>query len=163
MNKFVVLLCIFLAFNFTKSEEMTDEALEKIYGYIVSILKGMSSTEQRQCAGVFINNKDRLKPILGQIIADVKNGDSISIIISRYLTSLLVIDNIGSKCNLLSILRFIGIFDNANGIREIGNNIVNSADDILLSVGDIQNGETTDDKLIGIGRIIAIVLNFYVN
>ena len=163
MNKIAIFLCFILFFNLSNSFELDDETLDKAYDLLVEVLKGMCLNDKKECATAFAKNKDQLIVIIKNIIEEVKKGVDINSIVTKYSIPFLVIDNIGTKCNIIYILRIITNFQSADGIRDIGETIKNNADELYKYIQVILTGETTEVKLYAVGQILALLFNYYVN
>ena len=163
MNKIAIFLFFILFFNFSNSFELNDETLDKAYDLLVEILKGMCQNDKKECATAFAKNKDQLIVIIKNIIEEVKNGADLSSILTKYSIQLILIDDIGTKCNIIYILRVITKFQSADGIRDIGETIKNNADELYKYIQVILTGETTEVKLYAVGQILALLFNYYVN
>ena len=163
MNKIAIFLFFILFFNFSNSFELNDETLDKAYDLLVEILKGMCQNDKKECATAFAKNKDQLIVIIKNIIEEVKNGADLSSILTKYSIQLILIDDIGTKCNIIYILRVITKFQSADGIRDIGETIKNNAGELYKYIQTILTGETTEVKLYAVGQILSLILNYYVN
>ena len=161
MNKFALLLGLLLIFNFSKSED--EDQMSTIYDHVTYILEGMSKTGDAQCAAVFRNNKPEMLELLNLIMADIKAGTELSNIIIKYLGRLVLIDGLPTKCNLFNIIGVVDKFSSTTGIVTIGNNIANNADEIFRYVQEIKTKETLDEKLVPVGHILSLILDFYVS
>ena len=163
MNKIAVFLCFILFFNFSNSFELNDETLDTVYDLLVEVLKGMCQNDKKECATAFAKNKDQLIVIIKEIMEEIKNGEEFGTILMKYSVKLLLIDDIGTKCNIIYILRVINKFQSADGIRDIGETIKNNADELYKYIQVILTGETTEAKLYAVGQILALLFNYYVN
>ena len=163
MNKFVLFFCIILFPIFSKCEEISDETLSKAYDMVVIITKGMCNTDEKQCSTALENNKDKLMPIIKDMIKDIQNGDTISTVASKYVTKIIFIDGIGNKCNVFGLLSVVPKFSSPEGIKEIGDSISNNSSQIYPYVQTVLNGESNEAKLMAIGHIISIIFAFYVH
>ena len=161
MNKFALILGLLLLFNLSKS--IDDDQMSTLYDHMTYILEGMSKTGEGQCAAVFRNNKSVLLGIIKNIMNDIKGGVDTTTIVARYLGKLILIDGLGTKCNIFALLKVVEIFNSADGIKNIGTSIVDNSNQIFDYVQEIKNKEELDDKLVSAGRILAILLNFNVN
>ena len=161
MNKFAFLLGLLLIFNLSKSED--EDQMSTLYDHATYIIEGMSRGGEGQCVAVLRNNKSQLLKILNDIIADMKNGDDLSTIVVRYLGKLIVIDGLTSKCNIFNILGVVDLFNSATGISDLGNSIVSNAQQIFSFIQELKTKETLDEKLVPVGHILALILNFYVS
>ena len=163
MNKIAVFLFFILFFNFSKSIEVDDATLDKLYDSLVEVLKGMCKTGKNECAEVFVNNKDQLITLIKNIMEELSNGTDLSTIILKYAIQLLLIDNIGTKCNIIYIVRVVAKFQNADGIRDIGKTIKDNADELFEYFQKILGDEATEVKLYAVGKIFSLLFSYYVN
>ena len=161
MNKFALLLGLLLIFNLSKSED--DDQMSTLYDHVTYILEGMSRTGEGQCAAIFRNNKPQLLKIINDIMTDMKKGDELSTIVIKYLGKLIVIDGLTSKCNIFNILGVVDLFNSATGISDLGTSIVTNAQEIFTYIQELKTKETLDEKLVPVGHILALILNFYVS
>ena len=160
MNKFVLLLGLLLIFNLSKSD---DDQMSTLYDHATYLIEGMSQTGQGLCAAVLRNNKATILPIIESIIADMKAGVELSTVLSTYLTRLVFVDGFVLDCNPFALLGVVNKFNSAQGIEKIGNLISNNAADIFYYVQEFKNKETLDEKLVPLGHILSIVLEYNVN
>ena len=160
MNKFVLLLGLLLIFNLSKSD---DDQMSTLYDHATYLIEGMSQTGHGLCAAVLRNNKATILPIIESIIADMKAGVELSTVLSTYLTRLVFVDGFVLDCNPFALLGVVNKFNSAQGIEKIGNLISNNAADIFYYVQEFKNKETLDEKLVPLGHILSIVLEYNVN
>ena len=80
----------------------------------------MCKNDKKECATAFTKNKDQLILNIKEIIEEIKNGEEFASILMKYSVKLLMNDDIGTKCNIIYILRVIIKFKSADGIRDIG-------------------------------------------
>lgn len=165
MNKFIILLLFIIFFNHSNSQEISDEKLDQIYDKVIFVLKGMSQNEKNQCFQVFMNNKQKLINLIKSIINEYEKGDKdfISKILLNYGVPFFLIDNVGSKCNLINIQKAWDRLTTEYGIKEIGKAISNNSEVISNNTQIVKNDEKSENKFIALGKIISIILDFYVN
>ena len=163
MNKIAVFLFFILFFNFSKSIEVDDATLDKLYDSLIEVLKGMCETGKNECSQAFADNKDQLIVIIKTIIEELNNGADLSTILLKYATQLMLIDNIGTKCNIIYVLRVVTKFQSADGIRDLGKTIEDNADKLFEYFQNILNGGTKEVKLFAVGQIFALLFSYYVN
>ena len=161
MNKFALILGLLLFFNCSKSDE--EDHMSAVYDHITYILEGMCKIGESKCAAVFRDNKPILLEIIKDVINEFKEGADPTSILAKYLGKIILIDGLGTKCNLFSLLKVVEIFNSADGIKDLGKTIVDNANKIFDYVQEIKNKEDLDEKLVSVGHILSILLNFYVN
>ena len=162
MNKIAFFL-LYTILQFLKFFWIEWWTLDKVYDLLIEVFKGMCQNDKKECATAFTKNKDQLILIIKEIIEEIKNGEEFASILMKYSVKLLMIDDIGTKCNIIYILRIITKFQSADGIRDIGETIKNNADELYKYIQVILTGETTEAKLYALGKILALIFNYYIN
>ena len=162
MKKHILLLCFLLSLHFTKS--IDDEVFDIGYDLLSKILRGMTKTGTTRCSEIFINNKEILSDTLKEIINNNKESPNIIDIISKIWNygKLIFIQDLFDKCKLEKISYLQNKIFSKNGIIEMGTEIENNNEKIFGLIKEIVKGKDSDEKLTLVGRIISIVLNFYV-
>ena len=158
MNKLAILLCLLLVFNFSKSDE--DYDFVDIAAYI---FKGMSHNEEGKCAKVFLNNKSKIKDILTKLFNDLKNGKELSSIMFGYGIELVAIDGMATDCKIFALLEAVNKLMSPSGIKSIGESISNNADEIYSNFLDLKKDKGVLKKMVPLGKVLKIILNFSVN
>ena len=158
MNKFVFLLGLLLIFNLSKSED--NDQKNEIYAQIIGIFEGMSETGEGQCAAVFRNNETHLLDLISDMMTQIKNGEEITSLLSNMAE--FSVDGLYEKCNLLGMVEALTLFNSETGISDIGTNIVDNAKKIFSYVQEYKAKETLGEKIIFVGHILSIMLNYYV-
>ena len=91
MNKFlVVLLLIGSCLNIKLREVPVDD----IYAAVVAIFKGMAETEEATCAGVLVNQKEKILEIVYATIDEVKAGTELSVALQNAVIKLMAVDGL---------------------------------------------------------------------
>ena len=103
------------------------------------------------------------KSLIRLVEYQLDNGADFFCILTKYSIQLILIDDIGTKCNIIYILRVITKFQSADGIRDLGETIKNNAEELYKYIQVILTGETTEVKLYAVGQILALLFNYYVN
>lgn len=160
MKRSIFLLCIILILNFTKNEE--EEFIDLIYDYIPKILVGMSETNSRDCSDVFKDNKEKILKLVKDYIKDIEDGKNWIFIKGKFIIELGFIDNI-DKCNPLELLRLYFKINRKEGLEEIGNSVRQNNLNIYHLIREIKNVEGFDNKMASFGKILSLILNFYVS
>ena len=99
-----------------------------------------------------------------EIINNNKESPNIIDIISKIWNygKLIFIQDLFDKCKLEKISYLQNKIFSKNGIIEMGTEIENNNEKIFELIKEIVKGKDSDEKLTLVGRIISIVLNFYV-
>ena len=163
MNKFVLLLTFFLTINICYCDESIPFNEDTIYNYVVDLLKGLSNKPEHECSNIVKNNKKDIMKIAKDLIGDLKNGKKLNDLIWKYGLRLMDIEDLLSKCKLLDLLDLKDQLKSKTGILKYGETIYNHADTIAQYLTEAKNASTMDEKMIKIGQILAIILDFYVN
>ncbi len=158
MNKLAILLCFLLVFNFSKSDE--DYDFVEILTYI---FKGMSPNEEGKCAKVFMNHKSEIKDILTKLFNDIKDGKDFSSLTLNYGLKLIAIDGLATECKVFPLLEAINKLMSPSGIKSIGEAISNNADEIYEHFKSLKKDKGVLKKMVPIGKVLSIILNFSVN
>ena len=160
MNKFVLLLCFLLLLNYSNCEETPD--YEQLYNYLIKILQGLCPNEEAKCANLFITRKSQVFPLFKSIVSDIRNGDDVNTIISRYWLDILSINNLIGFCNLLNLGTLITILDNEKSVQELGDNVSEKSQQIYSNIQLLKGMEDLENKLFYVGRILSLATNFTV-
>ena len=160
MKGAIFLLCILLILNFAKNEE--EEFIDMIYDYIPKILVGMSETNSRDCSDVFKDNKEKILKIVKDYIKDVEDGRNWIYIKAKFVIQLGSIENM-AKCNPLDLLNLYFKINRKEGFEEIGNLVSQNNLNIYHLIREIKNVEGFDNKMASFGKILSLILNFYVS
>ena len=161
MNKFALFLCIILVFNYSQSIE--DEQLNKLYDYLVEILKGFSREGNNECANIFINNRSKMISIIKKILKDLQDGAEMLTIATRYFQDLLMIDSaILSKCQLLGWDSVLKKFKNQEQIKKMGEIIRDNASEVRALYLQMKEAQGLLNKIFYVGKFLALILNFNV-
>ena len=161
MSKFALLLCFLLVVNYSLCQE--SDPISKYYDYLVELLKGFSKNDQHLCSDFFALHRNDVIPIVQSGLAQIQAGESLASIALGLVGKILSIDSsVGSSCNLWGLIPLINTFNHEDEIKNIGKRISDKAGEIFTNIGLIKEAEGLNNKLVYIGRILSIVLNFFV-
>ena len=160
MKRSIFFLCIILIINFAKNEE--EEFIDMIYDYIPKILVGMSETNSRDCSDVFKDNKEKILKLIKDYFKDIEEGKSLIFIRGKFLLKLGTIYNM-NKCNPLDLLGLYFKINTNEGYKEIGNSVSQNNLNIYHLIREIKNVEGFDNKMATFGKILSLILDFYVS
>ena len=161
MNKFALLLCFLLAVNYSICQDT--EEIEKYYDYAVELLKGFSKNGQNTCANFFSVHRKQVISIVKAAIEEIKAGAQLTSLALKYVGQLLNLDSsVATTCNLFGILPLVNKFNSVDEIKAIGQRITSNAQTIYDNIQLAKNAEGLKSKLLYIGKILSIVLNFNV-
>ena len=156
MNKFAILLCFCLVFNFSKSMEES-ELLELMEGMI----KGLFSTGG--CAKVFSDNKSKLFSSLKETVETfLKEGD-LQKALSDFILNNQKISDFLEECKPFKLLDEFKSFITTEGVTKIADNIYNNAATLISQVNALKNAKNKTDKGAIIGEVLRLILPLSVN
>lgn len=160
MKKSIFFLFIILALNYAKNEEV--EIIDIIYDYIPKVLVGMSKTNSTECSDVFINNKDKILKILKEYMNSIESGNDWIGIKAKIAFELLAIKNM-LKCNPENLLELYLKINNIEGYKQIGSSVIENNLSIYHLIREIKDVEGFDNKMASFGKILSLILDFYVS
>ena len=162
MSKFILLLSI-LSFSSILCQ-ITDQTIETAYDWLIEILKGMSDTEEHKCSNVFRDKRDKeILPMLKDIVKRMDRGEEFETIARRYGIPLIATKGLAENCNLINAIPIYFRVNNEEGIQETGKIINKNAKEIYEQVQVMKSYETFPEKLVILGKILSIILEFYVH
>jgi hypothetical protein len=160
MKRSIFFLFIILIINFAKNEE--EEFIDMIYDYIPKILVGMSETNSRDCSDVFKDNKEKILKLIKDYFKDIEDGKNLIVIRTKFLIEMGFIYNM-DKCNPFDLLGLYFKINTEEGYKEIGNSVSQNNLSIYHLIREIKNVEGFDNKMASFGKILSLILNFYVS
>ena len=160
MKRSIFFLFIILIINFAKNEE--EEFIDMIYDYIPKILVGMSETNSRDCSDVFKDNKEKILKLIKDYFKDIEDGKNLIVIRTKFLIEMGFIYNM-DKCNPLELLGLYFKINTEEGYKEIGNSVSQNNLSIYHLIREIKNVEGFDNKMASFGKILSLILDFYVS
>ena len=163
MNKFlVVLLLIGSCLNIKLREVPVDD----IYAAVVAIFKGMAETEEATCAGVLVNQKEKILEIVYATIDEVKAGTELSVALQNAVIKLMAVDGLVSECNVLAMPAIYTKVTSKEGIVEMLQTGIDNIDvlfDYGLKIKDAIVDKDYNLAAENLGHIVSIVLDFHVS
>ena len=160
MKRSIFFLFIILIINFAKNEE--EEFIDMIYDYIPKILVGMSETNSRDCSNVFKDNKETILKLIKDYFKDIEDGKNLIVIRTKFLIEMGFIYNM-DKCNPFDVLGLYFKINTEEGYKEIGNSVSQNNLSIYHLIREIKNVEGFDNKMASFGKILSLILDFYVS
>ena len=161
MSKFALLLCFLLAVNYSMCQNT--ELVDKYYDYLVGLLKGLSIDGSNKCATFFEVKRNEVIKLIKSAMVDIEGGGELSTIALQLVNQLLRIDSsVATTCNLLGIIPLISKFNSADEIKAIGDRISSKSRTIFQLIQSIKESKDLKTKLLYIGKILSIILNFNV-
>ena len=162
MNKLGLLLCFLLAFSYSKSEDIDGIDPSMVYDQLISVTKGMAQTNEYKCSNTLKNNRDKIFPKFESIIKSLKNeNDFMSELFKSGLSLLTVIEP--KDCNLYDIIAKFPNLLKAEGIKDMGKNMMNHAGEIEGLINEFKKATDKEGKLIATGKIIKVITGIFVN
>ena len=164
MNKF--LLVLLLAIVSCKNLRLKEVPVDDIYAAVVALFKGMAETEEASCAGVLVNQKDKVLEIVYAAIDEVKAGADVGTALQNALIKLLGVDGFVSECNVLAMPAIITKVTSKEGLVDIFQTLIDNIDDVFSYGEDIKAAFDVSDynaAAEALGHILAIALDFQVN
>ena len=152
-----ILLCFLIAFTYQQ-----DIDIDKIYDKIVIVFKGMASSDEYKCANTLAKSKGAMVEIINNIIKDLKDGKKITDVLMSYIGKIMAIDGFMENCKVIQLGTKIMSLANEKGLKDLGYNIIEHAADIVNYFKQIVQASTLDDKLLIIGKLISVVIDFQV-
>ena len=153
MKKFGFLFFVLLAISYTQSEEIDGIDVNALYDNFTIIAKGMAETNASKCSNILIAHKKTLYRVIEAIIKNFNKQEKLEKILTAAALPLLMIPRIVEDCNIKSIIQTVPNLLKAEGIKQMGQNIIDNATELENLFKELF--EATDDgKLIVIGKII---------
>ena len=161
MKKFSILLCFILLLNFSKS--LDEEVFDLVYNLTSKIFKGMTKTKSHLCSDTMIKNKEKISTILKDIIKSSEDDLGFFDFLDNIVNYIKLnnVENI-NKCKLSEILELSSQIPTLTGIKNIGKSVENNNNNIFELIKKIVKCNDSDERLALLGKILSIILNFYV-
>ncbi len=153
MNKIILLICLILFINISNVASIED--YNKLYDILISLTKGMARTENAVCSSLLVQKRSTLFPVVKEIAKKIEAGRTISPV-TYFIKLYYIVDD----CDLYRLSEVIDEIQTESGIRNAGYSIADNSGSIYNIV---QEMFTSDDIFVEIGKIISIVLNYYVS
>ena len=164
MSKF--LLVLLLAIVSCKNLGLKEVPVDDIYAAVVALFKGMAEIEEATCAGVLVNQKDKILEIVYAAIDEVKAGTDVSTAIQNAAIKLMGVDGLVSECNVLAMPAIITKVTSKEGLVDIFQTLIDNIDEVYSYGEEIKAAFDTKDynaAAEAFGHILAIALDFQVN
>ena len=162
MNKFSFLLCFILIFNISYSLKLPTLDENTIYEYLVGIMKGLAISDEYQCEGLLLQNKEFLLKLVKEFISEIKEGKDFRTLIVPYGLKTFSIPDLISKCQLIPFLDLMNKLTTKEGIKAIGSSLYYNAQTIHEIIKNLKDEKNKDSKLELIGKLLSVILNLNV-
>ena len=161
MNKITFLICFCLIFKFSHTIDIKPETA---YNYGYNLIKGLATDENNsKCLSIYDENQDKITEYLKEIIQGLNEGKTMKDLMMSVGLKIVLIDGLGDECRLFYLLEIYNKISTNEGIKEVGTNISNNAEEIYNWINNLQNYKNTGDKFYVLGKIASYIFNFYVN
>ena len=164
MNKF--LLVLLLAIVSCKNLRLKEVPVDDIYAAVVALFKGMAETEEATCAGVLVNQKDKILEIVYAAIDEVKAGTEVGTAVQNAVIKLMGVDGLVSECNVLAMPAIITKVTSKEGLVDIFQTLIDNIDQVYSYGENIKAAFDAKDynaAAEALGHILSIALDFQVN
>ena len=164
MNKF--LLVLLLAIVSCKNLRLKEVPVDDIYAAVVALFKGMAETEEATCAGVLVNQKDKILEIVYAAIDEVKAGTEVGTAVQYAVIELMGVDGLVSECNVLAMPAIITKVTSKEGLVDIFQTLIDNIDQVYSYGENIKAAFDAKDynaAAEALGHILSIALDFQVN
>lgn len=122
---------------------------------VISMTKGMAKTPKTVCSNLLVKKRSSIYPVVKEIIQKYEDGKTINPF--SYFIKLYPIVN---DCDLYTLSSLSDEIKTEEGIRNAGYAIAENSGSIYNIITEMM---VSDDKYVQVGKIIAIVFNYYVN
>ena len=164
MSKF--LLVLLLAIVSCKNLRLKEVPVDDIYAAVVALFKGMAETEEATCAGVLVNQKDKILEIVYAAIDEVKAGTEVGTAVQNAVIKLMGVDGLVSECNVLAMPAIITKVTSKEGLVDIFQTLIDNIDQVYSYGENIKAAFDAKDynaAAEALGHILSIALDFQVN
>ena len=162
MNQLFSLFCFILIFNISYSLKLPTLDEYTIYEYLVSIMKGLSISEEYQCENLLLEKKDFFLTLFRDFIAEVKGGKDFKTLIVPYGLKTFSIPDLISKCQLLPFLDLLNKVSTKEGIKAIGSSMYYNAQAIHDLIVKLRDDKNKGKLLELIGQLLSVILDLNV-
>ena len=154
MNKLGLFFCFLLAISYVQTEVIDGLDVNELYDKFVIIAKGMAETTEYKCSNTLNTNKATILPVVEDILKSLKNEQELMGKIVSGGFKLMMIQGFAENCNLANVLEIVPKITKAEGIKNMGQNMINNADDLEALFKEFTGASDTEGKNIVIGKII---------
>ena len=154
MNKLGLFLCFLLAISYTQSEVIDGIDVNELYDKFTNIAKGLADNTEYKCSNLLINNKNKVLPKVEEVVRNLKDTNALPNALAGFALQLSMIDGFISDCNIASVVNIILTITKAEGIKQMGQNMIDNATELEGLFKDFTAATTEEGKLIVIGKII---------
>ena len=154
MNKLGLFFCFLLAISYVQTQVVDGLDIDVLYDKFVGIAKGMAETTEYKCSNTLQTHKTTIRPVVEDIMKSLGNQQELMGKIVSAGLKLLMIEGLADNCNLGKVLEIIPKITKAEGIRNMGQNMVDYATDIEALFKEFSEAADAEGKNIAIGKII---------
>ena len=154
MNKLGLFFCLLLTISSTHSEEIKDFNITKFQDEFIIISKGMAETTEYKCSNTLINHKKTIFPVVKAVIENFNNKEELEKILAAAAFPLMMIPNFIKDCSLDKIINIIPKLRKAEGIKMIGQNMIDNANEIESLYNEFTEAQDLDGQLMAKGKVI---------
>ena len=154
MNKFVLFLCFLLAIDYTKSEVIDGIDVTELFENFLKIAKGLTDNNEYKCTNILINNKEKLIKAAEDMLR--KKVDLNSALLGS-AAQLIFVEDFSSICNIGKIIGIVTEITKAEGIKKMGQNMINNASELENLFNEILKATDNDGRLMVVGKIIRYI------
>ena len=151
MNKFLLFLCFLLAIGYTQSEVINGMNVTEFFENIIKISEGLTDNTEYNCRNILINNKAKLIKVAEDML---KEDPDLYKALLGSAAQLIFVEDFASHCNIGKIIGNIIEKTKAEGIRKMGQIMIDNANEIEGLLKVIINTTDNDERFKTIGEII---------
>ena len=154
MNKLGLFFCFLLAISYTQSEVIDGIDVNELYDKFVIIARGLADNNEYKCSNILLNNKNKILPRVEDIVRNLKNENGLTNALAGAAGQLGLLSGFVSDCNIVEVISIISTITKADGIKKMGQNMIDNATELEGLFKDFTAATTEEGKLIVIGKII---------
>ena len=154
MNKLGLFVCFLLAISYAQTEVIDGIDVNELYDKFTIIAKGMAETTEYKCSNTLITHKGTILPVIEDIMKSLKNEQELAGKIVTAGLKLFMIEGLADNCNLGKALEIIPKLLKADGIRSMGQNMIDNAADLENLFKEFTQASDIEGKNIAIGKIV---------
>ena len=162
----ILLLLFIISFSTILSDSAdsadSDNIIDTVYDFLIGIFKGMSNSDMAKCAGVLENQKKILKEYIEIIVEKFKSGEKFDEILKEYGIKIITIKGLAENCELFKAIITYDKISTVDGLTQISEKMENDSKVISEIIKKLLNFVDKDDKIVVLGKLLSIILDFNV-
>ena len=158
MNKLGLFFCFILAISYAQTTVIDGLDVNELYDKFTIIAKGMAETTEYKCSNVLIAKKPVILPVVEDIMKSLKNEQELTGKIISGGIKLLMVEGLADNCNLNKLIEVLPTITKADGIKKMGQNMIDNASNLETLFKDFTKATTEDGKLMVVGKIVAKIV-----